>query len=378
MVEPLTVGSKSQRLHFPDVYGQTAAHTFLERACVHNRLSHSYLFAGPPGVGKHATAMVFAQALLCEGGFPRPCRKCRHCRLFLARSHPNMVILIPHPRTAKESDLASVLESFYTQPYEIRRPWAAPALSIESVRALRRDLALTSAGGQNRVAVISDAHTMTAEAANALLKTLEEPPAHSYFILISDSPDQLLPTILSRCQIVRFSGVPEEQVERALQEKLHIDEPLLRRQIARLAHGNIARAFQLAREDVTGLRQVAVELLRCAFRTPSQRATYVQELVQNYDRKVLRDFLENMLLWIRDAFQVATSTSAHLETIPDRETLQRFVDHYPDFAYDRALADIDRSIHMLERYVQPLLVLNVLLIRLRRYAQGQQAKRGLA
>ena len=360
------------RLQFDGIFGQQPVKQFFEKAFTTGRLAHSYLFVGPRGVGKLAMALKCAQIVLCSDDSLRPCGTCKDCKLFLAGNHPNIKIIFPHPRAAKEKELTQIMESILHTPYAIRRPWASPMISIEAVRSLRRDLGLTSQGGLNRVTIINDAHAMTAEAGNALLKTLEEPPPHSYFFLLTPSPDHVLPTIQSRCQVIRFRNLAPEEIEAALEKDTTLDASM-RQHIARLANGSLSRAMELLQEDIQTIQQDAIELLRNAFRNPSQRAVFLQGLVRKHDRKYLREILESLLLWLRDAFHRSCTKMDDPHPAETETVLQKFVQSYPDYRFIEAMAEIDKSIHMLDRYVHPMLVFHVLLIQLRRFA-GQEPK----
>ncbi len=358
---------KVPMMTFERVIGQETVKRFLTQAFQQNRLAHCYLFFGPEGVGKLATALIFAQALVCESQDRRPCGACRGCKMFQARSHPNVKVIFPHPKSAKETDIQSVLEEIYTQPYTWHSPWAAPTISIDEVRGLRRDLGLSSRGGESRVILFLDAHLMTVEATNALLKTLEEPPELTYFVLISSAPDQLLPTILSRSQHIRFSFLSIQEIADGLAQWTDLPEER-RYQIARFAQGSLRRALALAGENVQQLREQAVEMLRTAFRNAPQRALWVSQQVQQYDRRMLIDVLESLLHWLRDAhyLRLGIVRDEQQTWYEDRETLQRFNERFPDFDFETAMTEVDVSIHMLQRYVQPNLVLSVLLNRLKR------------
>ncbi|RMF26035.1 MAG: DNA polymerase III subunit delta', partial [Chloroflexi bacterium] len=147
------------------VIGHEGAVALLQRAVMTGRLGHAYLFTGPTGVGKGTLAQALAQAVLCTGDAP-PCGRCRACRLVEAGHHPDL-------------------------------HWLAPqdgSLKIEQVRELERQLALTPVEGSRHVAVLEGMEQATVGAANALLKTLEEPPPAVLLILLTEEADALLPT----------------------------------------------------------------------------------------------------------------------------------------------------------------------------------------
>jgi DNA polymerase III subunit delta' len=149
------------------------------------RLAHAYLFTGPRGVGKRLFAGELARALLCEqppGDHLEACGQCASCTLVDAGTHPDC--------------------------FAAGRPEDSLEVPIDEVRELCRHFSLKSARGRGKVALLDDADDLNDAAANCFLKTLEEPPPRSVLLLIGTSPDRQLPTIVSRCQIVRFAPLP--------------------------------------------------------------------------------------------------------------------------------------------------------------------------
>jgi DNA polymerase-3 subunit delta' len=195
---------------FEEVVGQAAAVAFLERSA--RRPLHAYLFVGPPGTGKRRAARAFAAALLCgQGG----CGQCRDCQLALAGSHPDLV--------------------------ERRR--TGPAISVEEARELVRLARRPPAEGRRQVMVVEDLH-LVGDAGPVLLKTLEEPPATTCFVLIADHVPPELATVASRCARVDFAPLPAEVVRaRLLDEGV---DPSLAAEAARGSGGSLDRARSLA------------------------------------------------------------------------------------------------------------------------------------
>lgn len=361
------------KIDFPTIAGQPQAKKHLQYALAHERLAHAYLFSGPEGTGKIAMALDFARVLLCRDANARPCGTCTDCRHVGSLVHPNLQFLFAHPKSAKEEDILAVKNGVAAQPYLMDHPWPNAQLSIDSVRALRRDLSLRIPKGQNRVIILVDAHTMTAEAANALLKMLEEPPENTYFILTTDNEEALLPTIRSRCQQLRFGKLPIADIEVGLRKQGQYSEEQIRT-AARLAGGSMRRALELLETDLTALRNEAVQFLRSIFKTPGKGALYVQELVQKYDKAVIRQMLENLLYWLRDAAVLQSlgneEAAPYLTNSDDLGTLQKFVGSLGTGDITAAIREVEISIGMLDRYVQPGLVLTVLLNTLRRHLRA--------
>jgi DNA polymerase-3 subunit delta' len=172
------------------VQGQPRAVELLTRALEQDRVAHAYAFVGPAGSGRTRAALAFAQALLCDA---RGCGRCRACALAAAGRHPDLWVIEPTP---PESN-----------------PKGARAIRIAAIRELERRAALKPVSAPRKVFVVDDAERMTGESPQAVLKTLEEPPARTVVILVLSGVRALPATVLSRCQIVRF--VPPEDAAAA-------------------------------------------------------------------------------------------------------------------------------------------------------------------
>ncbi|MEZ4462989.1 MAG: DNA polymerase III subunit delta' [bacterium] len=227
-------------MSFASVEGQDRAVDSLRRALRSGRLHHAFLFAGPDGVGKALTAFKLAEALLCESPTAgEGCGTCRACRRVPERQHPDFHVL----ERGQKSD---------------GRPEAS--IRIDQVRALQHDLGFKSYEGGRRVVVILEAERMNPATANALLKTLEEPGPDTHFVLVSAAPHLLLPTILSRCQRVRFAPLHRAVVARHLARLAEL-EPAAADLLAGLAEGSISKGVALAQSRVLEQRAALVERL---------------------------------------------------------------------------------------------------------------------
>ncbi len=219
-------------IKFEDIWGQSSALSVLSQNVLRDRVASAYLFSGPRGTGKTKSAMVFAQALLCQSGAVRPCGTCRPCKMFGADNHPDFVDISPDGAMIK----------------------------IEQMRGLMDSLSLKSYMGGRKVCVMHDAEAMNRTTANAFLKTLEEPPGDTALILVSSNHAGLLPTIISRCRVVRF--VPMEPMELApmLEERLGLgrDEAL---RAAMLAEGCPGNALGGGVESVRAVDDQAIGLM---------------------------------------------------------------------------------------------------------------------
>jgi DNA polymerase-3 subunit delta' len=225
--------------------------TFLEAAARTPR--HAYLFAGPEGSGKTLAARAFTAALLCARG---GCGECRDCRLTLEDRHPNVVLVEPEGRDIRVGDGP---DDDGTARWMAARAYLTPP---EPGRKVFR---------------VEQADRMTEEAADVLLKVLEEPPADTTFVLSSARPHEVPETVRSRCQTVNFPPLPEDFVVDTLTEE-GIDEQRARL-ASRLAGGNLGRARRVAAEDGLRFREAALEALSEAGRGRGRALAAAEQLV---------------------------------------------------------------------------------------------------
>lgn len=274
---------------FGRVVGQPRAVAFLERV-VREGASHAYLFAGPQGTGKEQAAYAFAAALLCP---ERGCGRCEVCRRALTGVHPDLVVVRRKGRFILVDQVREeVILDALLKPYE------APV----------------------RVYVVLEADTMDTEAGNALLKLLEEPPAHVHFILVSSGPERLLPTIISRCQRVPFVPVAAEPLARSLQAVYGLSEQDSLA-LARVVQGDFSYAQALAESETA--RTARVRLVSFASQLPGatlqEQVAIVDELVAPIERRERQavDLVEKersaVLEWVGNARERARATKEFSE-----------------------------------------------------------------
>jgi DNA polymerase-3 subunit delta' len=222
------------------IVGQDAVVEQFRRRLASGRVTGTFLFVGPPGVGKRTFSLKLAQALLCREGTNRsldPCGECEDCRLAEAGNHPDLITV------AKPADKSEIPLSLLIGPPENRMR-----------QGLCHDIGLKPFRGGRRIAVIDDADELNVEGANALLKTLEEPPPRSVIILLSNGTDRQLPTIRSRAQLVRFAPLETGDLARLMAE-LDIAKLQDAERIALIAEGSLERAKQLADPEVLEFRR---------------------------------------------------------------------------------------------------------------------------
>lgn len=185
------------------------------------KMAHAYLFCGESGVGKRTFARVLAKALLCSGEGDRPCGQCRSCKRFEAGTHSNAYFPKPQPKKV--------------------------SIGVDDLRTMMGELGRASLEGGKRVIVINQAEKMTPQAQNSLLKTLEEAAEGTFFFLVTDTERAILPTIRSRCRMVRMPQWPDERIYKALMEK---GIPALRaKELTGLCEGSLGKALKMQEDD---------------------------------------------------------------------------------------------------------------------------------
>ena len=330
------------------VMGHEWATDLLARAAATGRVSHAYLFVGPDQIGKFTLARAFCQALLCERGTGTPCpppqngapdERCRACRRVAEGRYPDAQII------AAEKN------------------W----IQIDQVRHLLSDAAIAPLEGKRKVFIVKEIERATAAAANALLKTLEEPPPHVVLLLTSDRRDLVLPTVLSRCQILSLRPLPVEQVRAALQAQWGVDEDHAAL-LARLSAGRLGWAAQAATDpQVWQARSKYLDdLLTLTAEGHVGRLAYAEALSRASEGA--ETALGLWATWWRDLLLIQQGQAEALLNL-DRKTqlIQQAALYQPEQA-QAALVDLMRTLRRVRGNVNLRLALDVLLLRLPRPA----------
>ncbi|MCP4601036.1 MAG: DNA polymerase III subunit delta' [Proteobacteria bacterium] len=232
-----------KEMRFAEIRSQEAAVDTLRRALAARKVPHAYLFSGPPGVGKHIAAQTLAMALNCRENGDDACGICLSCSKVLRKVQPDV--------------------------FEVGLPEKGRRIPIDTVRDLERRLAFKPHEGRAKVAIIDPADLMTEPAANALLKTLEEPRQGSFLVLISSRVSSLLATVRSRCQLVRFRPLPEKIVADLL-EAQGVD-PMEAAMVAALSGGSMEQAAAYLSEELDSRIEAVFQILESALeQTPNK------------------------------------------------------------------------------------------------------------
>lgn len=354
---------------FDQVIGQGRAKKILKRLLTSGRLPHALLLYGPEGIGKKAMAIQIAMAANCLKSEGDSCGQCSACRKIAALQHPDLSILHPSPPEVNPEHEAAFLSSMAENPYFVPPPARNRTIPIERTRELRREAALRPFEAKRKVALIFDVDYMRPEAANALLKTLEDPPTELLFVLTTSRPGSVLPTILSRCQPLGLSKLSEEDIEHALVEQKGTSAESARL-TAKLADGNLTRAYEMFDSEHLGQeRDAALEFLQIALQgTTVQALEWAESWSKNRNHVSPERFLQLVLLWIRDAF-------LQLQRVPDEATnfdrmedIVQLASVLNDRAVEHFLSETEKALEMISRNVNLQLVFLHLMRSLRKSA----------
>lgn len=259
-------------MHFRSIIGQPVLVGSLMKALEQNMISNGYIFCGPKGSGKSITAEIFARGLNCRAEQSnKPCGECTSCKKFDSGNHPNLDIIKPSGASIKIKQIREVISNVSKKPYE----------------------------SGFKVVFIDEADKMTHESQDAFLKTLEEPPENTVFILLVENHHSLLPTVLSRCQIYFMSQVTKQQVEEVLSKQFDVDKNEIRF-AATAANGIIGRAIEiLSNKELQERRK-----LFASFAGRLSKASYTELSAASEDflasRAQAEELLDYLLGWYRD------------------------------------------------------------------------------
>ena len=275
------MGTQEKLTGFAEIIGHADIISHMQNAIRGGKISHAYLLAGERGSGKKKLAETFAMALQCERHGTDPCGECPSCKKALSGNHPD-ILYVRHDKPA--------------------------SVSVDDIRGqVVSDVAIRPYESPYKVYIIDDASKMTPQAQNALLKTLEEPPAYAVILLLADNAEMLLPTILSRCVMLRLKPVSDSEIKAFLMNRLHV--PDYQAEIeASFAQGNPGRAKQIAESSEF------MEMVENAVRQMKRsREKEIYEMVEEIralsaDKQNVQDYLDIYTMWFHDVLMYKATT----------------------------------------------------------------------
>ncbi|MFT3737537.1 MAG: DNA polymerase III subunit [Breznakibacter sp.] len=365
---------------FKDVIGQDIIKQQLVRTVTENRLSHALLFAGPEGCGKLPMALALAQYLNCTSRLPDDaCGQCPSCHKFAKLVHPDLHFVFPVVKSSSNSSPVSDTyikewrEFAIASPYFNLHQWfdfigsekQGMIYTNESAEIIKK-LSLKTFEGQFKIMVIWHPELMHESAANKLLKLIEEPPSQTQFILVSDTPGEILGTILSRTQQVRFARLPDDIINRRLVVNEHIDASSAQA-IAKLSNGNYIRAVEVAgeSEEQDFFLEQFKQMMRMAYGRKIFDLLELADVLVDQSKERQKNFLLYALRMVRENYFMNLKRPAIVYLTPEEEN---FSGRFSPFINDRNVVQISDEVSLahahLEQNGNPRIVFTDLMIKL--------------
>lgn len=258
---------------FHDILGHEQIIAHLQNAIEEDKVSHAYIFNGPETSGKMMLAEAFAMALQCEGEGKRPCLECRSCRQAADHNQPD-IIYVSHEKPN--------------------------TIGVDDIRTqINNDIDIKPYSSRYKVYIVDEAQKMNQQAQNALLKTIEEPPAYAIILLLTTNADSFLQTILSRCITLNLKAVKEDKIKEYLMK--HYQIPDYQADIcAAFSQGNVGKAIQLASSEEFGeLKASVLQLMKRLEDIDLYEMTGAVKQIAEYKLSV-NDYFDLMMIWFRD------------------------------------------------------------------------------
>ncbi|MGN0141077.1 MAG: ATP-binding protein [Roseburia sp.] len=258
---------------FKDIIGHGQIIEHLQNAITMDKVSHAYIINGPDKSGKMMLAEAFAMTLQCEAGEKDPCMECHSCKQAVGRNQPD-IIYVGHEKPN--------------------------TISVDDIRSqVNNDIGIKPYSSRHKVYIIDEAEKMNVQAQNALLKTIEEPPAYAVILLLTTNADAFLPTILSRCVTLNIKAVPDEVIQRYLMSKYQIPDYQAQVCVA-FAQGNVGKAIQLASSDsFNELKASVLQLIKRLKDIDLYEMTEAVKQIGEYKLQI-NDYFDLMMVWYRD------------------------------------------------------------------------------
>jgi DNA polymerase III delta' subunit len=298
---------------WPHCIGQTRIKEVLEAAIVNDSLGHAYLFSGDEGCGKFAAALDVALGLLCENPKVRPCLACPSCRKVRDYAHPDFHIIMPVV-LAKEhksdgdlsasgwEEVARCAKERISEPYSMADHEKAPSIPVDWIREVNHTIQGGAHGAGMNVAILDGVDVLNREAANSMLKLLEEPPPGTVLLLLTSRMSEVLPTIVSRCQILRFAWLSPKEIRDELARRFGAEETA-EADSSIFDTGSLGKSLQLFKNPPAEARKDAAAFLElCNGGEWPAIAQRIDEMVEWKDLDRYENFFGAVIGLVRDAF----------------------------------------------------------------------------
>jgi DNA polymerase III subunit delta' len=327
-----------------EIIGQKKAIELLRHGLARGNTVHAYLFTGPEHIGKMTLALELAMALNCEAKNP-PCHECSACKKIAAGSHTDVQVIRLTAGAEEETE--------------------ATRISIDQIKDIQHSASLPPFEGKHRVYIIEGAEQLSIEAANRLLKTLEEPPDKVTFILITINEKLLLPTVISRCQRIEFQPVPLDEEASALMKKLGIDAEKAKL-LAALSRGCPGWAITAAGDETVleKRKETINRIVSITKQETDERFSYVNQLAAGFsqNRRAVYDILELWRDYWRDVMLAKLDCPQLIINIDRKEEIIQIGGYFSLEQIKNIIGHIAAAETQLKQNVNPRLALEVLML----------------
>ncbi|MCX6150203.1 MAG: AAA family ATPase [Ignavibacteriales bacterium] len=342
-----------------DVYGQQKVKECLDRVLQSSQIPHAFLFQGPDGIGKHFTAIRFIQLLNSNQTFEKNSLVSSKIKNF---SEPFVKLIIPLPRGKSESPTDSPLDKLNKEVLEILKseqqikinnPYYkinlpnANNIKISSIREIKNFLSYTFDEAQYRVILIEDAHLMSDESQNALLKSLEEPPEKVIFILITNQPETLFETIKSRCWQINFDPLEPNDISEILINNFNIQKNRAD-SVASFASGSVTEAIELLNHNFEHLINLTINILRFSLTHKIHSAIKeLNQLTSENSSDSIKLVIKMIIIWLND-IQKERSGISDFYFNNNIENLKKFNHSFPSVQINTSIVILNELLKILE------------------------------
>lgn len=344
-------------MYFDDIAGQEAIKRRLTAMADEGRIAHALLFAGAEGTGALPLAIAFAQYINCTGSRSggKACGQCPSCVKYDRLVHPDLHFVFPiitsGPESKCDDDLKAWRQQLAEQPYFGLKQWTerlggskAAVIPVTAAQAVMEKLSLKTYEARHKVMIIWLPEKMNESASNKLLKILEEPPAGTVFILVSEQTYGILPTILSRTQALRIPAIDDEAMAAELAARHHM-EPDAARRTAHVAQGNMVKAIELATGGGTADEnlELFMRLMRTCYTRKVPDIIALSDDLARLSRDGLRNWLTYCLHMLRENF-VAGLGESRISYMTDAEAA--FSERFAAFVHIGNVEEMAREINL--------------------------------
>ncbi|MDX1348642.1 MAG: DNA polymerase III subunit delta' [Putridiphycobacter sp.] len=368
-------------MQFKDVVGQEKIKAVLVKEAKNERISHAQMFLGEEGCGKLPIAMAFAQYLLCENPSKNDsCGSCTACSKVNHLTHPDVHFVYPVVKSA--TDKVSVADDRREQwnrfilqnPYCSLNMWQEytgemsknAQIGVQESRSILKKLSLKSYSGKFKIMIVWLPEKMNNSAANKLLKILEEPPENTLFFLVCEEVDVILPTIISRTQIIKIPNLKTEEVKNHLIKNVGVDKEAAQ-SWASLTQGNLVEALNMTNADAmdSSYFESFVKLMRAAYAIDAIALMDISETLAQYDRENQKNFLKYGLHMFRESLIYNYLGASKVNVKNDEKA---FLDKFARFINNQNITalinEFDQSIYHIDRNANAKLLFSDLVIKL--------------